>query len=52
MPRKLDNERYVTKNELKKYFKEIHNSIKSALKEFKKWDVKQDKTLLKKRKKK
>ncbi len=42
---------YVTTKELVKHKKEVEKMIKTAFKEFKKWDVKHDKKLVKKNKK-
>lgn len=41
---------YVTKKELEKYKKEVTRLIKNSTKDLKKWDVKQDKSLFKKKK--
>lgn len=42
---------YVTKKELESHKKEVSKMIKEAVKGLKKWDVKQDKKVLKKYKK-
>lgn len=42
---------YVTKKEFNLHKKEVSKMIKEAVKGVKKWDVKQDKKLLKKEKK-
>lgn len=42
---------YVTKKELEQHKKEVSRMIKEAVKGVKKWDVKQDKKLLKTKKK-
>lgn len=46
-----DKVSYVTKKEFEQYKKYCDKLIKSTVKEFKKWDVKQDKKLLKTKKK-
>jgi hypothetical protein len=50
MARSVNLDKFATKKELEKHKKEVQKMIKQATKGIKKWDVKQDKTLMKKRK--
>jgi len=47
--KKPDMTKYATKKQLEKHAKEMHKAIEKATKQIKKWDVKQDKALLKKK---
>ena len=50
MPRPVSMDKFVTKKELEKHRKEVAKMIKQAVKGVKKWDVKQDKKLVKRKK--
>lgn len=50
MPKELDLSKFATKKELEKHKKEVAKMIATSEKNFKKWDVKQDKALIKKNK--
>lgn len=52
MPRTPSLDKFATKKELEKHKKEVHKMIKTATKGIKKWDIKQDKSLMKKKKRK
>ena len=47
--KKPDMKKYATKKQLEKHSKEVHRAINNAVKYIKKWDVKQDKKLIKKK---
>lgn len=46
MAKELDTTKFVTKKELVKHKKEMEKLIKNSIKNFKKWDTKQDKALV------
>lgn len=49
MIKKTDMSKYATKKELEKHAKKMNKAIDKAEKKIKKWDAKQDKSLLKKK---
>lgn len=51
MPKAIDMKKFATKKELEKYKREVERMVKQATKGIKKWDVKQDKKLMKRAKK-
>jgi hypothetical protein len=48
MARPISLEKFATKKELEQHKKQVVKLIKYAVKDVKKWDVKQDKSLIKK----
>jgi hypothetical protein len=51
MARKPSLDKFATKKEFEKHKKEVFRMIKKSMKDIKKWDTKQDKKLIRKRKK-